>query len=152
MQIYRIASSRHTIWSGEGAALLGGRWNSPGLAVIYASMTYAGAMLEVLAHTNTGKVPPSHQCVIADVPEDIAITTHTVADLTSDWSLPDSAAARTIGDAWLTSCATAVLIVPSIVARRESNVLINPSHIDATRISVHAPELVRWDERLFSVG
>jgi RES domain-containing protein len=74
MQLYRIASSRHPVWDGTGAAILGGRWNSAGQPVIYASVTYAGAMLEVLAHTNTGKVPPSHRCVTADVPDELEIT------------------------------------------------------------------------------
>lgn len=49
MQLYRIASSRHPVWDGKDAAILSGRWNSAGQPVIYASVTYAGAMLEVLA-------------------------------------------------------------------------------------------------------
>jgi hypothetical protein len=35
MQIYRIADSRHPVWSGTGAMLVGGRFNSPGRPVIY---------------------------------------------------------------------------------------------------------------------
>jgi RES domain-containing protein len=36
MQLYRIASSKHPVWDGTGAAILGGRWNSAGRPVIYA--------------------------------------------------------------------------------------------------------------------
>jgi len=45
-----------------------------------------------------------------------------------------------------------VLLVPSIVARKERNVLINPVHPDANGFSVTDPEQVVWDERLFRGG
>ena len=56
MRFYRIADSRHSPESGEGARLHGGRWNSPGRAVIYACETMTGAMLEKFVHTN-GRMP-----------------------------------------------------------------------------------------------
>ena len=59
LRAYRIADSRRPIFDGTGAAALGGRWNSPGRRVIYASETCAGALLEKLAHTNIGRVPNS---------------------------------------------------------------------------------------------
>jgi RES domain-containing protein len=46
IRVYRIADERHAIWDGTGAALVGGRWNSPGRPVIYGSLSYACAMLE----------------------------------------------------------------------------------------------------------
>ena len=55
-----------------------------------------------------------------------------------------------LGDAWIREPRTAVLVVPSVVARREGNVLINPSHPDFAHIAASAPEAVVWDERLFS--
>lgn len=42
-----------------------------------------------------------------------------------------------------------MLVVPSVVARAEWNVLVNPLHADAGRIVVGGPEPVQWDERLF---
>ena len=48
MRVYRIADRRHPIWDGTGAALLGGRWNSPGRPAIYGSLSSACAMLEIL--------------------------------------------------------------------------------------------------------
>ena len=62
MRFYRIADSRHSPESGEGARLHGGRWNSPGRAVIYACETMTGAMLEKLVHTN-GRMPKHMVCV-----------------------------------------------------------------------------------------
>jgi RES domain-containing protein len=34
MKLFRIADTRRTIWSGTGAMLVGGRFNSPGRPVI----------------------------------------------------------------------------------------------------------------------
>jgi len=42
-----------------------------------------------------------------------------------------------------------VLLVPSVVARREMNVLLNPRHADFTKIVAGYPEPVVWDARLF---
>ncbi|MFC0694183.1 RES family NAD+ phosphorylase [Paraburkholderia humisilvae] len=53
-------------------------------------------------------------------------------------------------DTWLTEARSAVLVVPSVVARQESNVLVNPAHPDAARLVVSAPQPVIWDERLFT--
>ncbi len=52
MLAFRIADKRFPIFDGTGARLVGGRWNSPGKAVIYAAETFAGAVLEVLVHSN----------------------------------------------------------------------------------------------------
>lgn len=51
---YRIADARYPIFDGTGDSLIGGRWNSPGRPPIYASLGYAGAMLELLVHGGTG--------------------------------------------------------------------------------------------------
>jgi RES domain-containing protein len=52
MIAYRIIDARHPIFDPTGAMLHGGRWNSVGGRVIYAAETYAGALLEILAHSN----------------------------------------------------------------------------------------------------
>ena len=150
MQLFRIASSRHPVWDGTGAAILGGRWNSAGQPVIYASVTYAGAMLEVLAHTNTGKVPPSHRCVTADVPDELEITRLDLHSLPSGWDDQDSAAAQIVGDEWIRTRRSAVLLVPSVLTRIEFNALVNPTYPDAAKIKVSEPQPVLWDHRLFN--
>ncbi len=128
---------------------MGGRWNSAGKPIIYAALSYAGAMLEVLVHTNIARIPPSHRCVIADVPEDVAYTRYSPDDLPVGWDLAESSVAQQIGDNWIQQKQTALLLVPSVVARMEFNVLINPAHQDASRIKVSEPMVVQWDERLF---
>ncbi|OXJ41148.1 hypothetical protein CFB82_00030 [Burkholderia sp. HI2714] len=149
MKLVRIADTRHTIWSGTGAMLVGGRFNSPGRPVIYAALTFAGAMLEVLVHARIGKVPKTHGWVEATVPDDVSVEHHTAETLPREWDAAALQVARQFGDAWLTESRTALLIIPSVVVRAESNVLVNPAHPDAARIVVTDPQPVVWDERLF---
>lgn len=149
MRIYRIADSRHPLWDGTGALLVGGRFNSPGRAVIYGATTFAGAMLEVLVHARIGKVPRTHVAVVAEVPNDVSIERADALSLPAGWDGPATEIARVFGDRWIAESRTAVLLVPSVVAREEWNALVNPAHPLASRIPVGGPHPVVWDERLF---
>ncbi len=150
MQIYRIGDRRHPLWDGTGAALVGGRWNSPGRPVIYGSLSYACCMLEILAHANIGRIPISHQLVVADVPSGIKNKRYDAVDLPKGWDRDNSQAARNFGDQWLDERKSAILLVPSVVARLEWNALVNPLHPDARRLTISNPQKVIWDARLFS--
>lgn len=148
-QAWRIADGRFDPFSPVGASLVGGRWNSPGLGVIYASRSYAGAMLECLAHAGIGRVPRTHVAVEIAIAEAIAVERPDESGLPAGWDHADLRVARAFGDAWIRELRTAVLVVPSVVARREGNVLINPRHPDFSNIVASAPEPVVWDARLF---
>ena len=150
MFAYRIADGRHPIYDGTGAMLHGGRWNSVGNRVIYASESYAGAMLEVLVHANLS-VPPRHnQLVRIAIPDEVKVETVTPDNLDA-WDAEGMTASRRFGDQWLIEQRTAVLRVPSVVTSgREYNVVINPLHADGKLIQASAPETVWWDRRLFS--
>lgn len=149
IRLFRIADARHPIWDGSGAALVGGRWNTPGRAVIHASPSYACAMLEILAHAGIGRVPRHHRYVIAEGPDEISVERWDAASLPAGWDAEDSVTARNFGDCWLAEARSAVLIVPSVVARFESNALVNPAHRHAGLLRVSEPEVVIWDHRLF---
>jgi RES domain-containing protein len=140
MRIYRIADSRHPVWDGTCALLVGGRFNSP----------VAGAMLEVLVHARIGKVPRTHVFAMAEVPDDVSIERADAVSLPAGWDGPATEIARAFGDRWIAESRTAVLLVPSVVAREEWNALVNPTHPLAARIMVGEPRPVVWDERLFS--
>jgi RES domain-containing protein len=152
MRIYRIADRRHPIWDGTGAMLVGGRFNSPGRPVIYGATTFAGAMLEVLVHARIGKVPRTHVFVVADVPDNVAIERADAASLPAGWDGPDLEIARAFGDRWIAESRSAVLLVPSVVAREEWNALVNPVHPMTQRFAVSESRPVVWDERLFPRG
>jgi len=147
MRFYRIADSRHSPESGEGARLHGGRWNSPGRVVIYACETETGAMLEKLVHTS-GRMPKHQVCVTYEAPDSIKAESIEPPGVPG-WHLRDMIASRKAGDSWLDSGKSAVLRVPSVVFAVERNVLVNPAQPDFRRIKIVKIEPVRWDERLF---
>lgn len=148
-QAWRIADGRFDVFSPVGASQVGGRWNSPGLGVIYASRSYAGAMLECLAHAGIGRMPRTHVAIEIAIAAAVSVEQHGESSLPLGWNLADQHVARTFGDAWIRERRTAVLVVPSVVARREMNVLLNPRHTDFKRILAGSPEPVVWDARLF---
>ena len=149
MQIFRIGDSRHAIWDGTGAALVGGRWNSPGRPVIYASQSYACAMLEILVHASIGRIPDTQRFVVAEVPENISVERHETIALPAGWNADGSSSARQFGDQWLQQARTAVLLVPSVIATLEWTALVNPLHPDAAKIKFSESQQVIWDQRLF---
>jgi RES domain-containing protein len=61
----------------------------------------------------------------------------------------DLRVARAFGDGWIHERRTPMLVVPSVVARREGNMLINPQHHDFSGVVARRPEPVVWDARLF---
>jgi RES domain-containing protein len=148
-QAWRIADGRFDPFSPIGASLVGGRWNSPGLAVIYASCSYAGAMLECLAHAGIGRVPRTHVAIEITVGEAVRVERHDETHLPVGSDHVDLRASRAFGETWVRECRTAVLVVPSVVARRERNVVLNPQHPDFRKIVAGSPEPVMWDARLF---
>lgn len=146
---WRVAKARHPIYDGTGAMIAGARWNSGGRPVIYAADSYAGALLEILAHVQRPRtLPGPHHAVRIEIPEAL-VEVVDPADLPR-WDAKDSPAARAFGDRWLSEQRSAVLVVPSVPCQPDGrNVLINPHHPDASQIRVSAPFDVPWDERLF---
>lgn len=149
MIAYRIADGRHPIFDATGAMLHGGRWNSIGRPVIYASETYAAALLEILVHANLSQPPKKHRVIRINIPEQVKIETVDLEQI-RDWDAADMIASRAFGDEWIESKRTAVLKVPSVITRgRDSNLVINPAHPQFPFISSGPAELVYWDARLF---
>lgn len=147
---WRIADGRFDVFSPIGASLVGGRWSSPGLGVIYASRSYACAMLECLAHAGIGRVPSTHVAIEITIAAAVTVEPRDASNLPTGWDHADLRVARAFGDTWIRERRTAVLVVPSVVARKEGNVLLNPQHTDFRKIVAGGPEPVVWDARLFS--
>ena len=146
---HRAAKRRFPVFDGEGARLLGGRWNSPGRPVIYASTCLAGALLEILVRANRATLPGRYHCATAEIPDELAREVLDPDDLPGWDALPDSPAARAFGDRWLQEARTAVLLVPAATARPlQRHVLLNPLHPDYARIRRRPPAPVVWDVRL----
>lgn len=150
LRAYRVADARHPLFSGEGAAQFGGRWNSPGRRVIYGALSYAGALLEKLTQTGIGKIPRRQQRIEIHVPEEVEIEEVTAAEILG-WDAADLIASRAYGDQWLRQARTVVLVVPSAVGQPyERNVVINQDHPDFGLLNTSDFEDVQWDPRLTS--
>ena len=146
---YRIGDPRgeFPIYDATGSTITPGRWNDAGTAVIYASEHYSTAMLEKLAW-GAGKMPPSQHFITITIPKGTSYELVT-KDHLPGWDALEPELAREFGARWVTERRSAILLVPSYVARIERNVVISPAHMDAAGIETSLPEPVWWDERLF---
>jgi RES domain-containing protein len=130
-----------------GAKLEGGRWNSPGRAVVYACLCYGTTLLERLVHLNHNKFPRSLRYVEITIPDTVS---RLVIDprVVNGWDRPDMLASRLVGDQWLDGGRSALLIVPSVPAPLDRNVVINTAHPDAGRLVVSDELPIVTDPRL----
>lgn len=147
---YRTCKTRYPVFDGTGARNAGGRWNSPGHPVVYCSDSMAGSLLEILVHAHSPLKPPGpHHCGRARLADDVSVE-FLEPEALPRWDAADEGASRAFGDEWLEEGRTAVLVVPSAIARPYGrNVLLNPTHDDFHRIGRDAPVAVEWDLRLF---
>ena len=146
-QAWRIVKEKHaaTAFSGEGARLYGGRWNSPGTSVVYTSGSKALAALESLVHLNP---PVIFKYVAIPIDFDDALV-EKVAALPADWTeAPPPPATKDIGDLWVREARSAVLELPSVIIPGEPNYLLNPAHPNFKKISLGKPEPFSFDPRL----
>ncbi|MES2351197.1 MAG: RES family NAD+ phosphorylase [Pseudomonadota bacterium] len=136
--------------SGAGAKLTGGRWNSPGVPMLYCSENISLAALETLSHLRPFPLPYNRFLVRVDVPDDMWSKRTQLNPLPGGWgAVPCGLTSKRAGDAWAAFGASALLVVPSVIIPDESNILINPLHADVARIV--ATPLKRWhyDPRFF---
>lgn len=138
---------RFPIFDAEGARLYPGRWNKPTSPIIYASEHYSTAMLEKLVHANS-LLPPNQHYIRITIPAGIEYEVFQPAALPG-WDGADESLCKNYGDTWCRERRSAALLVPSIVARIEHNVLLNPLHPDFAKIDYDLPQPVWWDERLY---
>lgn len=137
-----------TAFSGEGAFLTGGRWNSPGVRVVYTTSSIALAVLEVLAYRKAKKpLAPRHLFEITL--DEAQLRQLRPGELPSDWnSYPHAESTQLLGDAWVRAGETVGLAVPSVLASPEVNIMLNCGHPDFASLNVSGPELFPVNPRL----
>jgi len=146
---WRIVKERHaaTAFDGEGALRVGGRWNSPGVRMVYASESKSLAALETLVHLN----PPvifKYAAIAIEFDEGL-VEMIDASNLPTDWTQePPSRTTQIIGDQWVKEARSAVLELPSIIIPSESNFLLNPAHPDFAKIAIGKPGTFSFDPRL----
>lgn len=134
-------------FTGEGAAKLGGRWNSVGTRVVYLASSRALGALELLVHLDSATLPSSFVCIPVSF-QGSMVETLDPSLLPSNWHASDAPRLQALGDEWIASRRSLVLEVPSAVIPQESNFLLNPHHPDFRRVAVHPPESFQFDPRL----
>ena len=147
---FRLLKTAHvaTAFDGEGARLNGGRWNSPGTAVVYTSQSESLAALEILVHLQASRLLMSCSTIPVVFDGDL-VEILDAADLPPGWDgYPAPSALAQIGDRWVVEQRSAVLQVPSAVVPNEVNYVLNPGHPQFARIRIGSPRPFRFDQRL----
>lgn len=136
-------------FDGSGAAKEGGRWNSPGVRVVYCSRNLAMAVQEQYIHLPK-PVPRTLQLVKFRIEfGKLAMATIFAADLPDNWAVfPPAEFTQQMGDAWAASGRTSILAVPSALIPEEVNYLLNPQHRDFPRIVVSPAQPFALDGRI----
>jgi RES domain-containing protein len=147
---WRIVKASHaaSAFDGEGARVYGGRWNSPGHALVYTAENVSLAALELLVHLQESALLASYSLLSVRFPTALVRKLES-AELPANWNTyPAPLRLRELGDAWIASGEGAVLEVPSAVVPAEKNYLLNPAHPGFGRVTLGTPQRFSFDRRL----
>ncbi len=149
MLVYRLTKGKYKDQlSGIGAAIMGGRWNSLGIEIIYSATNRALAMSEVAVHVAFELLKDNYHMMEVELPDDFLEVSP--SSLLEEWnSFPYNESSRHIGDTFVINNEALALRVPSAVVQGEWNVLINPRHKKFSRIKITNVVPFRLDRRLF---
>jgi RES domain-containing protein len=150
ISVWRITKQKHAknAFTGDGARLYGGRWNTAGKLVVYTAESRALALAEILVHLESAGVLSKY--VVFQVEIDEPYIAHLdLGDLPKNWRAePAPRRLQILGDEWLDSGKSAALRVPSAIVVGEFNYLLNPLHPDFSELRIHSPERFSIDRRL----
>ena len=151
LSAYRIVSPKWVddAFSSEGARLNGGRWSSPGRAVVYLGGSRALAALEMLVHLTsplTRAMP--YRIIEVKIPRDL-VANYPLSILHKDWrESPVSKLSQEIGDDWINAAGQLAIMAPSVLIPEETNILLNPHHPDFKKIQISEAKEFSFDKRL----
>lgn len=146
MIAWRLATALYPPLTGEGARKRGGRWNSPGVPLVYASEHLSLAVLELLVHVESDDLPENLVAFRLELPDDLC---ERRADVPSHWLVdPLRRQSRRYGDAWAAERRSVGLVVPSAVVPQESNLLLNPAHPQFGEVRIVDEHPFALDRRL----
>lgn len=147
MTVWRI--SNHPTLNGAGGLRTSGRWHSRGQRVVYCAPNPAAALLEILVHAEIDleDLPASYRYLEIEIPEGLSRQTVEPAALAVDWA-SRMEVTRAVGDEWLASLRSALLLVPSVIVPSTWNILINPRHPEAGGATITRSHTHPLDVRL----
>jgi len=152
MKIWRICRERYALdaFSGEGARRFGGRWNSRGVPMVYASTSLALAAIELFVHLEPGQAPRDLVSIGAELPGGEPALQWDEAILPAQWRGDELGPMRDLGDAWVRDRRSLAVFAPSVPIRQEWNVLVNPLHPQIAEIRADQPQPFVFDARMFA--
>lgn len=152
MRVWRICKALYAgeSFSGHGARRFGGRWNSPGIPMVYASSSLALAALELFVHLEPNQQPDDLVSIAALLPEGEPSLRWEPDKLPPNWWTGDVDPLRTLGDTWIREKTSLAIEVPSAAVRMEWNVLVNPLHPKIAEVKIEPPQPFHFDARMFS--
>jgi RES domain-containing protein len=147
MKIYRLTTGKYANdLSGTGSKLYGGRWNPPGIAVIYTSQFISLSILEILVRASKLTAPLSYTLLTFEIPENSVFQLQS-KKLKKDWQ-HDVDYTQQIGKDFLEENQSLCLQVPSAIVPQENNFLINPLNQHFKKMKILSSELLELDKRL----
>ena len=151
MRFWRICRRRYAAAdaSGEGARLYGGRWNSRGVRVVYASTSLALAAVETFVNLEPDLLPKDLVFIEGDIPDALQMARVDLKLLPANWHETRDESLRRVGDDWIRAGRTVALLAPSAAIRGEWNVLLNPAHSGFSKVKFREPEPFAFDVRMF---
>ena len=150
LTVWRIVNRKHekTAFTGEGARLYGGRWNSPGTPMVYAAQSQSLAILEMLVHLDSPELLKKYILFGVEIDADLVAALDRSL-LPKDWQAnPVPANVQAVGDAWIASGNSLALSVPSALVPGESNFLVNQLHPKFPKLKIRKPVPFQFDPRL----
>ena len=147
---WRITKSQYAgqAFDGAGARKYGGRWNSPGTAVVYTAQSPSLAVLEILVHLNGPELLERYVLIPAEMDESL-VEKIEVKELPKNWrAYPAPKRLSAIGDEWLRTGRSVALQAPSALVPAESNFLLNPNHSDFPKLAIGDPVPFQFDPRM----
>lgn len=151
MRFWRICRGPYAAEAatGEGASLVGGRWNSRGVRVVYASTSLALAAVETFVNLEPNLQPLDLVSIEGEIPDGLAIGRLDTKRLPAHWRETRDESLRRFGNEWIRSARTVALLVPSAAIRAEWNLLLNPGHADFPKVTFRGPQPFEFDPRMF---
>jgi RES domain-containing protein len=149
VRAWRITTAVHGTLDGEGALRIGGRWNSPGVAVVSTATHLSLSALEYLVHIDIDEVPDDLVALGIEVPDDADERHLNTGNLPANWQMMlHFEECRAIGDGWAKGQESLLLRVPSILIPEEDNLIINPAHPRAAEVRIVSERPFSYDPRL----
>ncbi|PKB17364.1 RES family NAD+ phosphorylase [Flavobacterium sp. 5] len=151
MEVFRLARKKYPIeLSGKGASISGARWNSKGTEIIYCAQNRALAMAEVLVHLSLAILPSDFVMLTIEIPDDVLVEILDLNTINIDWNVfPCTFETPLLGDDFIKRNEACILKVPSAVVKGDFNFLINPHHIDFSKIRIIEQNDFPFDKRIF---